>query len=133
MIGDIFARIVLGHLVGDYLFQGREMALKKSENSWRGIIWCTVHSLIYTACVCSFLWTINPLIWFLIFLSHWPFDRWSLGSKWLKLIRGRDFMEAFNSNDKYRDIHLVFSCIVYVVVDNTLHLLLMCLIAFWLL
>lgn len=132
MIGDIFARIVLGHLVGDYLFQGREMALKKSENSWRGIAWCTVHSLIYTACICLFLWTANPFIFFLIFLSHWPIDRWSLSSKWLKLIRGRDFMKAFNSNDEYRDIDLVFSCIVYAVVDNTIHVFLMFLVVIWL-
>jgi len=132
MFGDIFAKIVLGHLVGDYLLQSRRMALEKSKNNWQGIAWCTAHSLIYTASVCLFLWTLNPLIIILVFLSHWPFDHWSLGSKWLKLIYGRDFIKAFHSKEKYRDIDLVFSCIVYTVVDNTIHILLIWLITKWL-
>jgi len=128
----MFAQIILGHLVGDYLLQSKAMALEKSAKGFNGILWCTLHSLIYTASVCLFLWTLNPLIIGLVFLSHWPIDRWSLASKWLKLIRGRNFVEAFNSREEYRDIDLAFSCLVYVVVDNTMHLILLWLIVEWL-
>jgi len=126
---DIFARIVLGHLVGDYLLQSKAMALKKSEKGLTGIAWCTFHSLIYTASVCLFLWTLNPVVVALVFLSHWPIDRWSLASKWLKTIGGRDFIKAYESKEKYREIDIAFSCLVYAVVDNTMHLILLWLIA----
>jgi len=122
---DFFARIVLGHLVGDYMLQSKNMALLKSQPGWRGIKWCTIHCLIYTASVCLFLWTYNPLIVLLVFLSHWPFDRWSLASKWLKLIRGRDFIQAALSKGKFKHIDIAFSCLVYAVVDNTMHLILL--------
>ena len=129
----MFAQIVFGHLFGDYLFQNKAMALRKSEKGWAGYGWCTLHCLIYTACVCLFLWTLNPLVIALIFLSHWPIDRWSLALRWLKLIRGRDFIKAFESRDKYLgEIDLSFSCLVYAVVDSTLHLVLIWLIVLWL-
>jgi hypothetical protein len=135
----MFAEIVLGHLAGDYLLQNKSMALKKSEKGWAGLGWCTLHCLIYTACICLFLWTVNPfhvafspLLVLLVFLTHWPLDRWSLGSKWLKLIRGRDFIKAFESKDKYREIDVSFSCLVYAVVDNSLHLILLWFVVSWL-
>lgn len=135
----MFGEIVLGHLAGDYLFQSKQMALRKSEKGWHGIMWCTLHCLIYTVCICLFLWAatsfavaFNPLLMALIFLSHYPIDRWSWGSKWLKMIRGRDFIKAFNSKEKYREIDLSFSCLVYAAVDNTLHLILLWLIIGWL-
>ena len=127
---DIFIRMVLGHLVGDYLLQNNKMAFGKSMPGWDGHFWCTVHCLLYTAAVCLFLQTVNPLVVSLVFLSHWPLDRWSLAGKWLKLIGGRDFMAAHKSDDEYRDIHVAFSCLVYAVADNTMHLVLLWLIAF---
>lgn len=128
----MFAEIVLGHLAGDYLFQSKTMALRKSEKGLNGILWCTFHCLVYTFSVSVFLWTINPLIIGLIFLSHWPLDRWSLASKWLKLIHGRDFTKAYRSTEKYHEIDLAFSCLVYAVVDNTMHLILLWFIVKWL-
>ena len=127
---DLFARIVLGHLVGDYLLQNKTMALKKSENSLRGILWCTLHCLIYTASVCAFLQNINIVMIFLIFTSSWIIDHWSLASRWLKLIRGRDIMDFYLHKD---DIGLTFSCLVYAVIDNTLHVLLIWLSSQWIL
>ena len=128
----MFGEIVLGHLAGDYLFQGKQMAFRKSEKGWAGYGWCVLHCLIYTICVCLFLWTLNPLVVVLVFASHFPFDRWSLASKWLKLIRGRDLIRAFESKEKYRDIDVAFSCLVYAVVDNTMHLILLWFIVGWL-
>ncbi len=127
-MADLFARIILGHLAGDYLLQSKSMALQKASGGARGFWWCTLHCLIYAVVVCLFLWTANPLIGALVFLSHWPIDRWSLASHWLKMIKGRDFIAAHLSQEKFKEVDLVFSCLVYVVVDNTLHLILLWLI-----
>jgi hypothetical protein len=125
---DLFARIILGHLTGDYLLQCKAMSLKKADKNWQGFLWCTWHCLIYTACVCLFLWNFQPLTIGLVFLSHWPIDRYHLASKWLKVIRGRDLLKAYQSTDKYREIDIAFSCVVYTVTDNTMHLILLWLI-----
>jgi hypothetical protein len=124
-MNDAFAAIVLGHLTGDYLVQSKNMALQKSQSGWPGIKWCLLHCSIYTTCVCLFLWTIDPLIIGLVFLSHFPIDRWSLASHWLKIIRGRDFLHAYIGQENFWEIDLSFSCLVYAVVDNAMHLILL--------
>jgi len=121
----IFEKILLGHLVGDYLLQSKKMAIKKSAKGINGLMWCLLHCLIYTAITCLFTSTVDPIKIILIFMSHFPIDRWSLANKWLKIIKGRDFMNAYKSKDKFHEIDLSFSTIVYVVVDNTMHILLM--------
>jgi hypothetical protein len=121
----IFEKILLGHLVGDYLLQSKKMAICKSAKGWPGLAWCLAHCLIYTLVICLFTDTAEPLKIGLIFMSHFPLDRWSLASKWLKLIKGRDFMTAYQSKEEFRDIDLSFSTLVYAVVDNTFHLLLL--------
>ena len=124
-MNDIFIKMFLGHLTADFLLQNREMALRKSEKSWTGLVWCILHCLIYTITICVFLWTADSLIIFLIFLSHFPIDRWSLTKSWLKFIGGRDILTAHDSKEKYHEVDLAFSCIVYAVSDNTIHLILL--------
>lgn len=126
---NIFIRMLIGHFVADYLFQSKTMALKKSEKSFKGFAWSVGHCVIYAFCVSLFLWDFRPMTIALIFISHWPIDRWSLASKWLKFIKGRDMLEEFNSQDKYRDIALSFSCLVYKEVDFTLHMVLLWFVA----
>lgn len=121
----IFERILLGHLVGDYLLQSKRMAIEKSSKGLAGLIWCLLHCLLYTAIICLFTSSTEPIKILLIFMSHFPIDRWSLASKWLKIIKGRDFMVAYKSKAEFHEIDLSFSTIVYVVVDNTIHILLM--------
>ncbi len=121
----MFENIILGHLVGDYLLQNKTMMLRKTEKGFAGYLWCTIHCLVYTATVCLFLWTANPWVILAVFLSHWPIDKWSLGWKWMKLIRGRDPLDN-------NPINMVFCAIVYVVVDNTWHILLIWLATKWL-
>jgi len=118
---DIYVRMFLGHLTGDFLLQSRAMALGKSEKGVNGYQWCTIHCIIYTIAVCVFLWTYNPLIIGLVFLSHWPIDRWSLTTYWLRVIRGRDLISAYFT--KYKEYDVAFASIVYTVADNTLHLI----------
>lgn len=121
----IFEKLVLGHLIGDYLLQSRQMALKKSAPGRSGLIWCLAHCLLYTAVICLFTSSWDLIKISLIFMSHFPIDRWSLAGKWLQLIKGRDFFAAYHSKAEFHEIDLSFSTIVYVVVDNTFHLLLM--------
>ncbi len=134
---------ILGHFVGDYLLQSKKMAIKKSEPGWVGAWWCGVHCWYYslamsTAVIAGFGWMpLAPgfaLILPLAFASHYPIDRWSLGGRWLKLIRGRplvEFQGIIQVIEKPRTPPEVlasqhaFAAIVYTVVDNTLHILLM--------
>jgi len=122
---DVFAQILLGHLAGDYLLQSKNMALKKSETGVAGCVWCVCHCAVYSLSVCFFLWNFAPWVFVLVFLTHFPMDRWSLASKWLNLIKGRDVLSAYESREKYREIDIAFSCLVYAIADNTMHLVLM--------
>ena len=135
----MFSGLVMGHLVGDYLFQNEWMALNKSRggNEIPGL----VHALVYTAAVCLFTADIRAFWVLVVFLSHWPVDRWSLAERWLALIHGRTlegFMQRGHLDIPYRQYdHLVegpqnyrilrggFHGLVYAVTGNTIHLLLM--------
>jgi hypothetical protein len=120
---DSFVAILLGHLVGDFMLQGKHMALTKSERSWAGFWMCTLHVAIYTATVCAFVWTIDPIFIVAVAVPHWLIDRYSLATLWLKLIRGRTFESAYLSTDKFREFDIAFTSIVYTVTDSTMHLL----------
>jgi hypothetical protein len=131
-MADLFVLALLGHLVGDYLLQTKHMALQKSAPGWSGVLTCTSHVAVYTAAVCAFWWTINPVVAVLVFVPHWIIDRWSLASPWLKMIRGRTFEAAFSSKDPYREFDIAFTSIVYTVTDNAMHLICLWLvIRFW--
>ncbi|MEI7452345.1 MAG: DUF3307 domain-containing protein [Candidatus Falkowbacteria bacterium] len=121
----IFEKMILGHLVGDYMIQSKKMALLKSNKDLNGLMWCISHCFLYTLSISIFTQTTDPIKIFLIFMSHFPIDHWSLASKWLKFIKGRDFISAYKSTSEFREIDLAFSTIVYVAVDNTMHILLM--------
>lgn len=117
-----FLALVLGHMVADYMLQTKKMALTKSQPGFTGLLWCTVHCLVYTLCVCAFVGSLNLAFAGLVFASHFPVDRYSLASKWLKMVGSRDFMAAYASCEKYHEVDLAFSCLVYAVCDNTMHL-----------
>lgn len=124
--------ILLGHLVGDYLLQNRAMALNKNKKGINGLYWCTVHCLLYTMAVCSALalktmtlTSITPMVIILVFVSHWPIDRWSLANYWIKLIGSKTIKESFHTYDRFRHVNITFSCIIYTVSDNTIHLILL--------
>lgn len=113
----------LGHLVGDYLFQTKKMALNKSTPGSEGLWLCTLHVLIYTLSVCLFVQNFALLFIILVFAPHWIIDRFSLATYWLKLIKGRTFEDAYRSESEFRDFDIAFTSIVYTVIDNTFHIL----------
>lgn len=139
-MSDLFPLLILGHLVGDYLFQNKWMAMNKDSSNLK----CFVHCSIYTITVLMF----TAVFWHsymdftkwavVVFLSHFIVDRFSLADKWLDLINGRslrDFMENGHNNIpaslnciEYMNYHSLrggFTALVYAVADNTMHLLLM--------
>lgn len=141
-MAEFFPNLILGHLVGDYLFQNKWMALSKGNSSWR----CFVHCLVYTVTVVSFTWCSLKADWrwiLLVFLAHFVVDRWSLADKWLDLIGGRslcDFKQkghlevprnpdftsrGDNEWKNYWCLRGGFTALVYAVADNTMHLVLM--------
>jgi hypothetical protein len=102
-----------------------------------------VHCAIYTACVCAMVsW--SPWWALVVFASHYPIDKWSFADKWMTAFRGRTLIGYIDSGHKGVYIqdpdekeNLItlrggFACIVYCVVDNTFHLILMLLGAFYL-
>jgi len=121
----VFIPMVLGHFVADFMLQPKSMALKKSQPGLEGAATCTRHCLIYTCTVCLFALNFTPIFALLVFLSHWPIDRWSLAGKWGKLIGRPTILETFGSLEVRRDIELGFAVLVYAVSDSTMHLVLL--------
>lgn len=128
-----FSSLILGHLAGDYLAQNKWMALNKNGSSFK----CFVHCLIYTTLVYIFTMRFNySYIWFLlIFASHYIIDRYSIADIWLNIINGRSLKDFMQNGKKdipneydFENYHILrggFTSNVYLITDNTLHLLLM--------
>lgn len=49
MITSLFAALLVGHLIGDYLIQQHTWSTRKVEPGWAGRAWCTVHAVTYAA------------------------------------------------------------------------------------
>lgn len=128
---DLFARIILGHVMGDYLFQNNKMALSKSKKGFEGHLWCTIHALIYSVCVCIFLWKASSLVFGIAFISHWPIDRYGLGLKWSEFYRSISWRKVYQDLAKDWPVELAFAAPVYIVVDNSMHIILMWLAFNW--
>lgn len=111
---------MLGHLIGDYLLQPKTMALQKAKSS----SWAILHVFLYTVAVCTMTWTWDIWVIGSIFIPHYLIDRYSFAGWYILRIKGRTFMGAYDSADgPLRDYDIVFTGIVYTVVDNTFHLL----------
>lgn len=122
--------LIFGHLFGDYLFQTRGMAWTKTAPGLKGFFACFRHCLLYatmvTICLLNLPYSREVslksilLLWLISFITHFPIDRWSLAKYWMKFL-GRTppalRMELTTEN--------LFNVIVYVVIDNTMHLYLM--------
>ena len=117
---DFFPAIIIAHLLGDYMFQPKYMALNKTYDPWL----CLLHAAIYTLCVCLCVWNFSLVLVLAILTSHFAIDYWSLGLRWLDLINGRNYYVEFHDLDTpYRELRIPFAAIVYVIVDNGLHIM----------
>ena len=133
--------LFLGHLAGDYLLQNQWMALNKAKNTWVGWLSALIHCVLYTFAVCLFMWNFDPIWIVVVFLSHFPIDKFSLTDKYLHYIKGRSLKDYVNK-DKWKENLIIinppkheinrydilegsFAAVVYTITDNTMHLILM--------
>ena len=131
--------LLVGHLIGDYLFQNDKMAINKSKPSFTGHLWCCLHCTIYAICVgiCVWLggWRSNGDLgayitaFMIAWVTHYPIDRWGFGWKWMKFFRMSAFKDSDGTYSGTLDVVInkrqYFIAPVYIAVDNTLHLVLM--------
>src|SRR5688572_24522826 len=119
---NIFTWLLLGHLLGDWVFQNDWMAKGKKRGllTWAGM----THFTIYTITLLSLLWLAEmrerSLLFYLslgftIFASHWLVDATDVVERWMN----------FYCQSKVE--------IVRIMVDQTLHLagLALIVLVFW--
>ena len=127
----IFA-LLLGHLMADYFFQGKYIALNKTKD-WKV---CFLHCIIYVVCVVLWLLYFGyPVTWLIagwVLLSHFPLDYFSFGkyketipALWLRLIGGRNIIDEQNDDaSPNKEARVAFAVAVYILTDNLMHLIL---------
>ena len=121
-MNDILFRLLLGHLFGDYLSQTSWMAESKKTKTFPCICHCLVYTLWVMVFVPEFLphrgLVIDCMMFGLVFFSHYVLDRTKIVELWFELLRGTTY-----SNDNKELLYLIpIKAIVYVTMDNTLHL-----------
>lgn len=126
-----FVRMILGHMVGDYLLQNQWMATEKSFPGKRGHIACSVHVLLYTLVILAFTGVWDLRFALAIALPHWIIDRWSLAKYWLKFKNGYGMEDVWEKapvcamplpGQMERNVWKVaFAAPVYIANDNTMH------------
>lgn len=104
---------LLFHLIGDYLFQNDWMANEKTRDSKVAVL----HAVTYSA---LFLFIVSPLLWLIIFITHFLIDRFRLATYWIKLVnwnwKSTNFGYA-NDKPKWMSVWLM------IIVDNIFHIL----------
>lgn len=123
----MFIKIIFGHLIGDYILQSRRMATMKGVQTFKGLLWCILHCIIYTISVCVCLGDLTPLTLFIVFNSHFWIDRYSLAKSWMSWINGKDYFKIFSKKPESIEelLEIIFGSCVYIVTDNTFHILIM--------
>ena len=113
---------ILAHLVGDYILQTDRMAMQKTK-SW---LWACIHAFVYTL---PFLFiTRSPLALFAMFWTHAVIDHYRLARY---VIAAKNALtdwdsraEFFSSSTGYSTQAPVWMTTwLFIIADNTLHLL----------
>ena len=147
--------LIFGHLVGDYFFQSADMGINKDKPGHIGNYCCVKHCIVYSFWITVFVliggWRLgdsllelmgafaipiqlSPVIYstavvFVIgFITHYPIDRYSLAKYWIKMIKQSNFDNTPlfpRGNNKRINYRSLFIPIIYVVIDNGFHLILM--------
>lgn len=123
---NLFVNILFGHLIGDYFLQNDWMALNKGKSS----LHCAIHVTLYSLAIGVFT-SFNPFWLAFVWSSHFIVDRFALADKYLQFTNGCSLTKyintAFLSTDKktrnMTALRAGFSALVYVIVDNTIHLI----------
>lgn len=141
----MFERLLLGHLLGDYLLQNEWMAMNKSKNTWIGWLSAFIHCILYTFAVCLFMENFQPIWIAVVFLSHFPIDKFALAEKYMHYIKGKGMKDYVLKDlrdtetqgliyaprppkhelNRYDMLEGGFTSIVYTITDNSIHLIIM--------
>jgi hypothetical protein len=118
---NLFSWLILGHFIADWLLQSDWMALGKRRRffSKPGLIHYGLYTGVITLIVQVFqartnLVTFISQVGTLVFFSHWLIDGTNLILTWMRFFRQRE------------------QGVVYLAIDQTLHLLVLGLLAAWL-
>jgi len=93
----LFEWLLVGHLIGDWVFQNDWMARHKQNGFFNRAIF--IHCAVYTAVLCLvyFLPTASPrpfstFLFFAasVYLSHWLIDAAGLAGRWMHFFRQTD-------------------------------------------
>lgn len=116
--------LLIAHLLGDWVFQSRKMAVLKGQQNIIGWIFCFLHVTIYT----TWFYLLSPghswIFYLSIFIPHFLIDKWSLVSYWQKLRDGDFWWKSYEKegNTFNERIEMGFGGLRYAVEDNTIHL-----------
>ncbi len=130
MTDALLFKMLLGHLVGDFMTQNLWMALNKQKHAGLGIKTCLIHCALYTLSVCFFMNMWSPVWVAVVFASHFFPDRYGWTEKYLQFIKGRSlthFMadEENQTYSPYIALRSGFYIFVFTTVDSTIHLVLL--------
>ena len=136
MMFDLGFSMILGHLLGDYVFQNDAMAQNKAKKGLKGSLYCLLHCIEYSLVVTFVMWltgsissSLFPYIAVIAFVSHYPIDRISFAKWWLRHYNRKNLPLSPDSISPEGimtyDAGVFFYWFVYTLVDNTFHLALM--------
>jgi hypothetical protein len=129
ILNGMFERLLLGHLLGDYLLQNKWMALTKSKNTLEGWMAAIIHCCLYSLAVCFFMWNFDYIWFIVVFNSHFWIDKFALAERYKKIIGSstlKEFVHRWDPLITRKDIvEGGFASLTYTITDNTMHLLIM--------
>lgn len=118
---NLFGWLILGHFVADWLLQSDWMALGKRQRFFAlsGLVHYAIYTLVIVFIIYFNSTYINSiaatlLVAAIVFFSHWLVDSTDLVRHWMRLLGQRHQL------------------MVYIVIDQTLHLLLLGILLAWL-
>ena len=114
---------LVGHLIGDDLLQVDWMAMNKKANTLKGWAACLAHCIVYTLAVCACTGRWKPHLIGLVFLSHFPIDKTYVVAYYMKATG------AFRRVIVDPQVDMNHKVWAYLLVDNTVHITLLWLIA----
>ncbi len=128
---------ILSHLVGDYFFQTNYQAVNKNKNSWAAVKHCLTYTLcFYLVMVGTNSINFKSLFW--VFATHFLIDRFGLAKYWFQFREVGIVKDLIPFTEEYkkeiRENHCPITGLtkdrieavkwfVYIVADNTLHLI----------
>lgn len=115
-MNDLILRVLVGHLVGDFFLQHKKIADNKWKSGAIAYLWCTIHVTVYTLSVCASVGEWSTVFFLGVATPHFLIDKYSLALQWMKVT------DAVALRESKSPIDNAFGVVIYVVIDQSLHL-----------